>query len=198
MKDIKKYITESTASNTLLSNYESNYDVNKLSEKINNDLSGAKVELNINIGNYTTKINTINNYKYNAANNSMLIGTIIEHAILSWLKDNENTTPKFRKEFLDISDNDVYSLADGKLEGNQDVEIKAFSRVIEDTNDGYYIKKGITLTSNQIRSLKKSVIILVNYEVKDSKAIIKQIFVKNPNQIIVGSTSILKILLLNK
>lgn len=194
MKDIKKYITESTASNTLLSNYESNYDVNKLSEKINNDLSGAKVELNINIGNYTTKINTINNYKYNAANNSMLIGTIIEHAILSWLKDNENTTPKFRKEFLDISDNDVYSLADGKLEGNQDVEIKAFSRIIEDTNDGYYIKKGITLTSNQIRSLKKSVIILVNYEVKDSKAIIKQIFVKNPNQIIVGSTSILKIL----
>ena len=194
MKDIKKYITESTASNTLLSNYESNYDVNKLSEKINNDLSGAKVELNINIGSYTTKINTINNYKYNAASNSMLVGTIIEHAILSWLKDNENTTPQFRKEFLDISDNDVYSLADGKLEGNQDVEIKAFSRAIEDINDGYYIKKGITLTSNQIRSLKKSVIILVNYEVKDSKAIIKQIFVKNPNQIIIGSTSILKIL----
>lgn len=194
MKKINEYIIESTASNTLLSNYESNYDVNKLSEKINNDLSGAKVELNINIGNYTTKINTINNYKYNAANNSMLIGTIIEHAILSWLKDNENTTPKFRKEFLDISDNDVYSLADGKLEGNQDVEIKAFSRAIEDINDGYYIKKGITLTSNQIRSLKKSVIILVNYEVKDSKAIIKQIFVKNPNQIIIGSTSILKIL----
>lgn len=194
MKDIKKYITESTASNTLLSNYESNYDVNKLSEKINNDLSGAKVELNINIGSYTTKINTINNYKYNAASNSMLVGTIIEHAILSWLKDNENTTPQFRKEFLDISDNDVYSLADGKLEGNQDVEIKAFSRAIEDINDGYYIKNGITLTSNQIRSLKKSVIILVNYEVKDSKAIIKQIFVKNPNQIIIGSTSILKIL----
>lgn len=194
MKNIKKYIAESTASNTLLSNYESNYDVNKLSEKINNDLSGAKVELNINIGNYTTKINTINNYKYNAANNSMLIGTIIEHAILSWLKDNENTTPQFSKEFLDIIDNDVYSLADGKLEDNQNVEIKAFSRAIEDTNDGYYIKKGITLTSKQIRSLKKSVIILVNYEVKDSKAIIKQIFVKNPNQIIVGSTSILKIL----
>lgn len=194
MKSIQKYITESTTSNTLLSDYESNYDVNKLSEKINNDLSGAKVELNINIGSYTTKINTISNYKYNGASNSMLIGTIIEHAILSWLKDNENTTPQFRKEFLDISDNDVYSLADGKLEGNQDVEIKAFSRAIEDTNDGYYIKKGITLTSNQISSLKKSVIILVNYEVKDSKAIIKQIFVKNPNQIIIGSTSILKVL----
>ena len=194
MKNIKNFLTESTASKETLSNYESNYDVDKLSEKINNDLSGAKVELNINIGNYTTKINTINNYKYNAKTNSMLIGTIIEHAILSWLEDNENTTPKFRKEFLDISDNDVYSLADGKLEGNQDVEIKAFSREIEDTNDGYYVKKGITLTSNQINSIKKSVIILVNYEVEDSKAIIKQIFVKNPNQIIVGSTSILKIL----
>lgn len=124
----------------------------------------------------------------------MLIGTIIEHAILSWLKDNENVTPQFRKEFLDISDNDVYSLADGKLEGNQDVEIKAFSREIKEEEDGYYIKKGIKLTSNQMSSIKKSVMILVNYEVKDSKAIIKQIFVKNPNQIIVGSTSILKIL----
>ena len=43
-------------------------------------------------------------------------------------------------------------------------------------------------------SIKNSVIILVNYEVKNSIAVIKQIFVKNPNQIIVGNTSILKIL----
>ena len=194
MKNIKTYINESTISNSLLSNFESNYDVNKLSEKINNDLSGAKIELNINIGNYTTTLDNINNYKYNASSNSMLIGTIIEHAILSWLKDNENVTPQFRKELIDISDNDIYSLADGKLPGNQDVEIKAFSREIVEKDDGYYIKKGIKLTSNQIKLINKTIVILVNYEVNNSKAVIKQIFVKNPNQLIVGSTSITKIL----
>lgn len=194
MKNIKTYINESTISNSLLSNFESNYDVNKLSEKINNDLSGAKIELNINIGNYTTTLDNINNYKYNASSNSMLIGTIIEHAILSWLKDNENVTPQFRKELIDISDNDIYSLADGKLPGNQDVEIKAFSREIVEKDDGYYIKKGIKLTSNQIKLINKTIVILVNYEVNNSKAVIKQIFVKNPNQLIIGSTSITKIL----
>lgn len=194
MKSINNYILESTVSEKLLSEHESNYDVDRLSEKINNDLSGAKVELNISIGNYTTKINTINNYKYNASSNSMLIGTIIEHAILSWLKENEDVTPQFKKDLLDISDEDVYSLADGKLEGNQDVEIKAFSREINEENNGFYIKKGIKLTPNQISSIKKSVIILVNYAVEESKAVIKQIFVKNPNKIIIGSTSILKIL----
>lgn len=194
MKNIKTYINESTISNSLLSNFESNYDVNKLSEKINNDLSGAKIELNINIGNYTTTLDNINNYKYNASSNSMLIGTIIEHAILSWLKDNENVTPQFRKELIDISDNDIYSLVDGKLPGNQDIEIKAFSREIVEKDDGYYIKKGIKLTSNQIKLINKTIVILVNYEVNNSKAVIKQIFVKNPNQLIVGSTSITKIL----
>lgn len=194
MKSINNYIFESTVSKKLLSEYESNYDVDRLSEKINDDLSGAKVELNINIGNYTTKINTINNYKYNASSNSMLIGTIIEHAILSWLKENEGVTPQFKKDSLNISDEDIYSLADGKLEGNQDVEIKAFSREINEENDGFYIKKGITLTPNQINSIKKSVIILVNYTIKESKAVIKQIFVNNPNKIIIGNTSILKIL----
>lgn len=194
MKSINNYILESTVSEKLLSEHESNYDVDRLSKKINNDLSGAKVELNISIGNYTTKINTINNYKYNASSNSMLIGTIIEHAILSWLKENEDVTPQFKKDLLDISDEDVYSLADGKLEGNQDVEIKAFSREINEENNGFYIKKGIKLTPNQISSIKKSVIILVNYTVEESKAVIKQIFVKNPNKIIIGSTSILKIL----
>lgn len=194
MKSINNYIFESTVSKKLLSEYESNYDVDRLSTKINDDLSGAKVELNINIGNYTTKINTINNYKYNASSNSMLIGTIIEHAILSWLKENEGVTPQFKKDLLDISDEDVYSLADGKLEGNQDVEIKAFSREINEENDGFYIKKGIKLTPNQISSIKKSVIILVNYTIEESKAVIKQIFVKNPNKIVIGSTSILKIL----
>lgn len=194
MKSINKYIFESTVSNKLLSEYESNYDVDGLSTKINDDLSGAKVELNINIGNYTTKINTINNYKYNASSNSMFIGIIIEHAILSWLKENEGVTPQFKKDLLDISDEDIYSLADGKLEGNQDVEIKAFSREINEENDGFYVKKGIKLTSNQISSIKKSVIILVYYTIEESKAVIKQIFVKNPNQIIIGDTSILKIL----
>lgn len=194
MKNIKTYINESTISNSLLSNFESNYDVNKLSEKINNDLSGAKIELNINIGNYTTTLDNINNYKYNASSNSMLIGTIIEHAILSWLKDNENVTQQFRKELIDISDNDIYSLADGKLPGNQDVEIKAFSREIVEKDDGYYIKKGIKLTSNQIKLINKTIVILVNYEVNNSQAVIKQIFVKNPNQLIIGSTSITKIL----
>lgn len=194
MKSINNYILESTVSKKFLSEHESNYDVDKLSEKINNDLSGAKVELNISIGNYTTKINTINNYKYNASSNSMLIGTIIEHAILSWLKENEGVTPQFKKNSLDISDEDVYSLADGKLEGNQDVEIKAFSREIIEENNGFYVKKGIKLTPNQISSIKKSVIILVHYTVEESKAVIKQIFVKNPNKIIIGSTSILKIL----
>ena len=38
MKSIKNFLTEDTASNGTLSNYESNYDVDKLSEKINNDL----------------------------------------------------------------------------------------------------------------------------------------------------------------
>lgn len=154
----------------------------------------AKVTLNINLGNYTTKLNTINNYKYNASSNSMLIGTIIEHAILSWLKDNEDVTPEFKQELFNISDGDLYSLADGKLSGNQDVEIKSFSREIIEEDDGFYIKKGIKLTSNQINLIKKSVIILVNYEVKDSQAIIKQIFVKHSNQLIIGSTSIVKIL----
>lgn len=194
MKSINKYIFESTVSNKLLSEYESNYDVDGLSAKINDDLSGAKVELNINIGNYTTNINTINNYKYNASFNSMFIGIIIEHAILSWLKENEGVTPQFKKDLLDISDEDIYSLADGKLEGNQDVEIKAFSREINEENDGFYVKKGIKLTSNQISSIKKSVIILVYYTIKESKAVINKIFVKNPNQIIIGETSIVKIL----
>ena len=194
MKNINIYINESTSSKSLLSDFESNYDINKLSEKINSELKDAKVTLDINLGNYTTKLNTINNYKYNASSNSMLIGTIIEHTILSWLKDNENVTPQFRNVFLDIDAEDVYSLADGKLSGNQDVEIKAFSREIQEKDDGYYIKKGIKLTSNQMNSIKKSVMILVNYEVKNSIAVIKQIFVKNPNQIIVGNTSILKIL----
>lgn len=194
MKNLNIYINESTASKSLLSDFESNYDINKLSKKINDELKDAKVTLDINLGNYTTKLNTINNYKYNASSNSMLIGTIIEHAILSWLNDNENVTPQFRNNFLDIDDEDVYSLADGKLSGNQDVEIKAFSREIQEEDDGYYIKKGIKLTSNQMSSIKKSVIILVNYEVKNSIAVIKQIFVKHPNQLIVGSTSILKIL----
>lgn len=194
MKNLNIYINESTSSKSFLSDFESNYDINKLSEKINDELKDAKVTLDINLGNYTTKLNTINNYKYNASSNSMLIGTIIEHAILSWLKDNENVTPQFRNDFLDIDDEDVYSLADGKLSGNQDVEIKAFSREIQEEDDGYYIKKGIKLTSNQMSSIKKSVMILVNYEVKNSIAVIKQIFVKHPNQLIVGSTSILKIL----
>lgn len=194
MKLINNYINESTSSKKILSNFESNYNVNDLSEKINKDLVDAKVTLNINLGNYTTKLNTINNYKYNASSNSMLIGTIIEHAILSWLKDNEDVTPEFKQELFNISDDDLYSLADGKLSGNQDVEIKSFSREIIEEDDGFYIKKGIKLTSNQINLIKKSVIILVNYEVKDSQAIIKQIFVKHPNQLIIGSTSIVKIL----
>ena len=194
MKGIKKFISESTSSKTLLSNFESNYDVDKLADKINNDLSGVKVTLNINLGNYNTKLNSINNYKYNTSSNSMIIGAIIEQAILSWLKDNENITPQFKTNLIDFDDEDIYSLADGKLSGNQDVEIKAFSRQIREEDDGYYINKGIKLTSNQINSIKKSVIILVNYEVKNSEAIIKQIFVKHPNKIIIGSTSILKIL----
>lgn len=194
MKRLQNFINESTSSKKILSNFESNYNVNDLSEKINKDLVDAKVTLNINLGNYTTKLNTINNYKYNASSNSMLIGTIIEHAILSWLKDNEDVTPEFKQELFNISDDDLYSLADGKLSGNQDVEIKSFSREIIEEDDGFYIKKGIKLTSNQINLIKKSVIILVNYEVKDSQAIIKQIFVKHPNQLIIGSTSIVKIL----
>ena len=194
MKCIKKFISESTSSKTLLSNFESNYDVDKLADKINDDLNGVKVTLNINLGSYNTKLNSINNYKYNTSSNSMIIGTIIEQAILSWLKDNENITPQFKTNLIDFDDEDIYSLADGKLSGNQDVEIKAFSRQIREEDDGYYINKGIKLTSNQINSIKKSVIILVNYEVKNSEAIIKQIFVKHPNKIIIGSTSILKIL----
>ena len=39
-----------------------------------------------------------------------------------------------------------------------DVEIKAFSREINEENDGFYVKKGIKLTPNQISSIKKSVI----------------------------------------
>ena len=196
MKDIKNYINESTASNKKLSEFQSKYDVNGLSQLMNKELGNAKVTLDVNIGNYTTTLNTINNYKYNPSskNNYMLIGTIIEHAILSWLEDNKNVTPQFNQNLTTINDDEFYSLCDGILPGNQDVEIKAFKRTIEEEPNGYYINKGINLTSNQIKSIKKSVMILVNYDIEDSQAIIKQIFVKHPNQIIIGSTSILKIL----
>ena len=45
MKGIKNFISESTSSKTLLSNVESNYDVDKLADKINDDLNGVKVTL---------------------------------------------------------------------------------------------------------------------------------------------------------
>lgn len=181
-------------SQSFLSDFQSSYDVNRLSQKINDDLKGAKITLDINLGNYTTKLNITNNSKHNVSFNHFLVGVIIEQAILHWLKDNEGITPQFKILSISIDKNELYSLADGKLDTNQDVEIKAFRRQIEEENDGYYIKQGISLTTNQMSSIKKSVIILVNYEIIDKQAVIKEIFVKHPNQLIVGSTSILKIL----
>ena len=129
MKDIKNYINESTASTKKLSEFSSKYNVNALSQLMNNQLGGAKVTLDVNIGNYTTTLNTINNYKYNPSskNNYMFIGTIIEHAILSWLEDNKNVTPRFNQNLTTIDADEFYSLCDGILPGNQDVEIKAYS-----------------------------------------------------------------------
>ena len=99
MKNLNIYINESTSSKSLLSDFESNYDINKLSEKINDELKDAKVTLDINLGNYTTKLNTINNYKYNDLNKTI-------NSLLSQLKLTKKDIIKIEK--LPKDSNEVY------------------------------------------------------------------------------------------
>lgn len=196
MKQLTEFINEKRGvkSTSTLSNYSSNYDVVQLENFMNNELKGAKVQLDVKLGSYITKNLDINNYVYKSTSNSLLTGFIIECAIKSFLEDNKYIISGMKTSNIDISDNEIYVNYDIKLDGNQDCEIKAFSREMVDTPTEIKINKGITLTAKQKNDIKKSVMILVNYEISDNFAVIKQIFVKHPNQLLAGDTSITAIL----
>ena len=196
MKQLTEFINEKRGvkSTSTLSDYSSNYDVVQLENFMNNELKGAKVQLDVKLGSYITKNLDINNYVYKSTSNSLLTGFIIECAIKSFLEDNKYIISGMKTSNIDISDDEIYVNYDIKLDGNQDCEIKAFSRKMVDTPTEIKINKGITLTAKQKADIKKSVMILVNYEISDNFAVIKQIFVKHPNQLLAGDTSITAIL----
>lgn len=195
MKSILQFIKEGkTSSKTLLSSYSVDYDIASLETKLNKSLTNKPIDLFVTLGKYKTNINNkLNRIKYNARNNSMFIGFIIENAISSFLESEYSATPKQNLKNIGIDNDDYYTLCDSALDGKS-VEIKSFSRQTEEQEDGIYIKKGVKMTQNQINSCKKSIIILCQYSVNENNAIIEKIYVRNPNQIIIGETSILKIL----
>lgn len=186
MKSIKEFINKNINESRLLSDNTSNYDLDKLYDLLK-ILKNKEFKITGNIEKFD--IDILNIFKF--IKDPKLVGLFVEWLVYYYILKH-----RYDVELLKINnlENNKYPYCDFRID-NQDFEVKATSREIKeiDFNNRKCIKfiKGITLSQNQLKYLENTIIIIVRYEkLTNENIIIKDIYIKNPNEVLVNMTTI--------
>lgn len=193
MKSIKEFINKNINESRLLSNSTSKFNTNII-ENILNPLIGTSFKF---IGNIEElNISGMNILSERNIKDPKIIGLFVEWIIRFYLANKRNNIQILPNNNIDLVNNgEIYSFCDFKYK-DQDFEIKTTSRDYNENakldNNNTYIKfnKGISITDNQRKSLKDTIIIIVSYTQDNDKIKINNIWVRPPNKVLINMTTI--------
>ena len=163
MKTINNYINESRFVKQYTGN--KNQNISDIEDNLKEQLVGKSISCNIDFDGNTIKLNILNNLREG------IVGHIVEDVIIETLSNLGIGS------VINKSDNVADLLID-----NEPWEVKAFNKQINEKTGTAL--KGISFTYKQTQSEEGYPIIFVQYEMKESNIVIKDVKCRYPDDIV--------------